>query len=201
MAGEKKYTLEELEKKLTKKERIFSHEVIVDWNRSRAARAAGYSENTCAEIGYENMKKPHIIQYIDFIKEDLEKEAGISKLRNLRELSKIAYSSIEHLNDSWIELKEWDEIRESNPDALAAVESKETKVLKKNIGTGEDPEIVDVEFIKLKLYPKIQAITEINKMMGYNAPDKIDHRSSDGSMTPNKQINISIDGKEIDLST
>lgn len=61
------YTLNELKKKLTKKERIFCHEYIIDWNGSRAARVAGYSEKTANSISSEIIKKSYIIQYIKYI--------------------------------------------------------------------------------------------------------------------------------------
>lgn len=53
------------EKKLTGKEKRFCEEYMIDLNASRAARAAGYSEKTAKEIGYENLTKPHIRKYID----------------------------------------------------------------------------------------------------------------------------------------
>jgi phage terminase small subunit len=102
--AERQYTLDELKAKLTNKERIFCHQYVVDWNGARSAREAGYSENSCRQIADQNLSKLHIKQYIDLIKNDLEKEAGISKLRNLQELAKIAYSNISKLHDDWIEL-------------------------------------------------------------------------------------------------
>jgi len=168
----KTYTREELEDKLTDKERVFCHEYIVDWNKSRAARAAKYSENTCAEIGYENMRKPHIIQYVDFIKNDLEIESGVSKLRNLKELAKIAYSSIAALHNTWITLKDFNELTE---DQTAAIESTDTKTMK----VGEDGGI-EIEYVKIKLYPKLTAIKLINEMMGYDAVQNINHTNAGG---------------------
>lgn len=196
---EKKYTLKELKEKLTEKERIFCHQYIIDWNGSRAAKEAGYSEKTRAEIAHQNLTKLHITQYIDFIKNDLEKEAGISKLKNLNELSKIAYSSISHLHDTWVDLKEWEEIKENNPSCMAAVESIDTKTETKVYNKSGDNETdVEINYVKIKLYSKLQALDQINKMMGYNAPDKLEH--SGEIKTEPKTINISIDGKEMDLS-
>lgn len=37
---------------------------------------------------------------------------------------------------------------------------------------------------------KIQAVKELNLMHGYNAPQKLDHTSSDGSMSPPSRIEI-----------
>lgn len=173
-AEEKKYTLEELQEKLTEKERLFCHQYIIDWNGARSARVAGYSEKTCYEIAHQNLTKLHIKQYIDFIKLDIEKEAGISKLKQINELAKIAYSSIAHLHNTWIELKEFNSLTE---DQKAAIESTETKHETKQVFNVEsnERENINVNYIKIKLYSKLNAIDQINKMMGYNEPDKVEH--------------------------
>lgn len=46
--------------KITPKQLIFAKEYIRNWNRKRAAIAAGYSEDSAAEIAHENLMKPHI---------------------------------------------------------------------------------------------------------------------------------------------
>ncbi len=89
MSEEKTYTIEELKKKLTEKESIFCHQYIIDWNGSRAAREAGYSENRARQSSYDLVTKSYISQYIDFIKKDYEKEAGLTKLSQLKSIIKI----------------------------------------------------------------------------------------------------------------
>jgi len=172
----KQYTLKELKEKLTNKERIFCHQYIIDWNGARAAREAGYSEDSAKDIAYQNSTKLYIQQYIEFIKNDFEKECGISKTRQLNELSKIAYSSIAHLHNTWIELKDFELL---TPEQKAGIESIDTKIETKKIsfGGGEESQDIDTEikFVKIKLYSKISAIQEINKMMGYNAAEKFEH--------------------------
>ena len=181
----KQYTLEELKVKLTEKERIYCHEYIIDWNKSRAARVAGYSEDTAKQIGYENFTKPYIRQYIDFIKNNLEEESGISKLRNLQELGKIAYSCISNLHDDWIELTNWNEIKEANPALLSAIESIDTKTEYRTYKTDGDDEVnAEIKFVKIKLFPKTTAIDLINKMLGYNLPVKSDITTNGNSITP-----------------
>lgn len=178
----KVYTLQELKAKLTPKERIFCHEYIIDWNGARAARKAGYSEDSIYNLASENLTKPHIKQYIAFIRNNFEEEAGISKLRNLQELAKIAYSSISNLHDCWIELTDWEVIKDENPDALSAIESIDTKTETKTYNKGEISETdVEVKYVKIKLYSKQQAIGMINDMMGYKAPVKLEHAIEDMS--------------------
>lgn len=177
MSEEKKYTLSELKKKLTDKERIFCHQYIIDWNGSRAAREAGYSDKTRAEIASENLRKPHIKQYIEFIKDDIEKESGVSKLRQINELAKIAYSSIAHLHDTWIELKAFESLTNEQKEAIESIETKTEQKQSYNFET-DKKEMIDVKMVKIKLHPKIAAIQEINKMMDYHSAEKHEHSGS-----------------------
>lgn len=76
-------------KTLTDKQKRFCEEYVVDWNATRAAKAAGYSENTADVIGSENLAKPYIQDHIEYIQKDLAKLAGISALKNLQTLKEI----------------------------------------------------------------------------------------------------------------
>jgi len=174
MSEDKIYTLEELQKKLTKKESIFCHQYIIDWNGARAAREAGYSEKTCAEIACQNLTKLHIKQYIDFIKNDYEKESGISKLKQIREYSKIAYSSISNLHNTWIELKEFESLTDEQKEAIESIDTKTESRFDYNPETNKKDIQVTVKFVKIKLYSKIAALERIDKLMGYNEAEKID---------------------------
>ena len=183
MAEDKTYTLKELKDILTTKQKIFCHEYIIDWNTTRSYKKAYVLDNskTASAAGSRMLGNVRIQQYINYIRNNFEEESGISKLRNLKELSKIAYSSIAHLHNTWIELAELEELKENNPDAVDAIESTESKTEYRKDHNGD---IVEVKYIKIKLHPKQPAINEINRMMAYNAPDKVDHSSSDGSMSP-----------------
>ena len=184
MSEENKYTLEELKKKLTEKQKNFCHEYVVDWNASRAARVAGYSLKHCRQIGDQTLSKIYIKQYIDYIKYDYEFLCGISKTKQIQELNKIAYSSIAHLHNTWIELKEFESLTN---DQKASIESIDTKTeVRQNI-TDEDIENIEVNWVKIKLHSKQAAIAEINKMMGYHEPEKLD-LSSGG-----KEIKLNFD--------
>lgn len=172
MSEEKQYTLQELKKELNEKQKIFCAEYVVEWNATKSYLKAYPNEktdNTAAVNGNRLLRNAKISQYIEYIKTDYEFLCGISKTKQLNELYKIAYSSIRHLHNNWIKLKDWDDIIKNDPDALDAVESTETKTETRNIEGKND---VKVEFIKLKLYSKQAAIAEINKMMGYNEPEK-----------------------------
>ena len=69
--------------KLTDKQKRFCEEYVIDWNATRSAIVAGYSENTAQVIGSENLTKPIIIAYIEEIQKDIKKLAGVSALGNI----------------------------------------------------------------------------------------------------------------------
>ncbi len=112
--------------KLTDKQKKFCEEYVIDWNATRSAKAAGYSENSAREIGSENLTKPAIAEYIEHIQKDLKKLAGISVLSNIAELKNILE-------------KEGSEYKERAGD-------------------------------------RIKALEVINKMLGLNAPDKVEEK-------------------------
>lgn len=60
--------------KLTKKQQAFADYYIQTANATESARRAGYSEKTCSEMGYENLNKPHISEYITERMEKVEKK-------------------------------------------------------------------------------------------------------------------------------
>lgn len=154
------------------KQKIFCEEYVIDWNATRAAIVAGYSEKTAAEMGYENLRKPHIQAYIEEIQRDLSKLAGVSALRNLNELKKIAYSTLQNYHSNWMTLEDWDKVSADDKAAISEMSHVTT-------GTGKFAKTV----VKFKLHDKGRAIEAINKMLGFNSPDKIDHTTKGKKIT------------------
>lgn len=171
MAEEKKYTFEELECELKQSHKDFAREYFISgWNQVRSYMKI-YPDSTyfsAAASANDLLKNPKIKQYLNYLIEDLEKTCNINKARNLIELAKIAYSSIAHLHNTWIERKEFDSLTD---DQKAAIETIETKTVTMNY----DESTKEVEYVKISLYSKQAAIQEINKMMGYNAAEKVEH--------------------------
>lgn len=172
--SEKQFTLEELEVKLNTKQKLFCKHYITRWNGADSARKAGYSPKTAKEMAWELLTKPHIKQYIEYIKGDFEKQAGISKLSQLNELKKIAYSSIAEYHDSWISLKQFESLSDEQKAAIESIEYKYP--VKKSVSANENEEVTEEENagveVKIKLFDKQRAIDLINKMLGYNEPEK-----------------------------
>lgn len=157
---------------LTEKQKQFCKHYIFDWNATRAAIAAGYSAQTAYSIGSENLSKPEIQAYIAEIQKDLEKQAGLSRLMILAEASKIAFSSIAHLHLTWISLKNFEALTDEQKACIASIETQK-RVEIKYIGETEVP--WEVDYVKIRLHDKLKAMETINRILGYHAPEKMEH--------------------------
>lgn len=167
----------------------FCQEYVIDLNATKAAIRAGYSEKSAYSIGNRLLKKDEVQERLKELQSDLQKASEITALRILREQKKIAFSSIAHLHNSWIELKDFEALTD---DQKACIKSISSKVVKKNVGTKEEPEIVDVEFVKIEMYDKQKALDSIANLLGLNAPKEINSRI-DFNQLSDEQIELFIE--------
>jgi len=158
---------------LTDKQEKFCYEYCYDFNATQAAIRAGYSENTARSIASQLLTKLNIQDKIKEMQDNLAETAGISRLRVLLEHQKLAFSSIAHLHNTWIERKEFESLTEEQKSCIAEIDTKIRKEWEYNSGT-EEKEPVQVEYVKIKLYDKQKALDSISKMLGYDAAIKID---------------------------
>lgn len=79
---------------LTKKQKMFVAEYLVDLNATQAAIRAGYSEKTAYRTGADNLKKPQIQEAIREQIEAREARTLITADRVLKEYAKLAFSDI-----------------------------------------------------------------------------------------------------------
>lgn len=161
--------MSDTQKDLTGKQKKFCEEYIWDFNGTRAAKEAGYSAESAHSIASENLRKPEIQAYIKELESDLAKTAGISRLMVVQEFKKLAFSSIAHLHNTWIERKEFDKLTDDQKAAIQEI-STQTRMEKNPIKGGMP---IQVEYVKVKLYDKGRALESINKMLGYHEPEKI----------------------------
>lgn len=162
---------------LSGKEERFCYEYVLHLNATKAAINAGYSERSARVTACRLLTKANIQNRVNHLKENLADTAEISALKIINEHSKIAFSSIAHLHQTWIERVDFDKLTD---DQKASIKSISTKVLKKNIGTADEPEIADVEFVKVELFDKQKSLDSITQMLGYNAPAKHELMGKDG---------------------
>jgi phage terminase small subunit len=76
-------------KKLAPKQLLFCQEYLIDLNARQAAIRAGYSEKTASEMGYENLNKPHIAEYITELKKERSDKTAIDAAWVLNAAKKI----------------------------------------------------------------------------------------------------------------
>lgn len=161
----------EKDNKLTAKQLRFASEYCLDLNCTQAAIRAGYSEKTAYSIGSRLLKLVEVQNKISELQSDLEATTGLTKIRILNAFKEIAFSNIARFHNTWIERKEFDVIPENEK---ACIQEISTKVIKTNVGPKEAPIIADVEYIKIKLYDRSQALSKISELLGFNSAEKLD---------------------------
>lgn len=157
--------------KLTAKQQRFCEEYVIDFNGTRAAIAAGYSKKTAKQIATENLSKLYIREYIEDVQKDLSKLSGVTALRNILELKKLAYSSVAGFKSDWMTEKEFSELTEDQKACFSEI-THQTK------SYGDSTE----QIVKFKLHDKQRAIEILNKMLGLNSADKVDHTTKGESI-------------------
>lgn len=141
-----------MNKKLTPKQEIFVKEYIIDFNGSRAARAAGYSKNSAQEIASENLSKPIIQQAIQRELEDRKERIEVSQDFVLKQLVKIAGADI----------KQFIEYDEDNNVIFKPYDSIDGEVVSE-IGTTATAYGTNK---KLKLHDKMKALELLGRHLG-----------------------------------
>ncbi len=144
------------EKKLTAKQEQFCQEYIIDFNAAQAAIRAGYSEDTAKQIGYENLTKPYIQEYLQELKAKRAEKTQISQERVLQEYARLGFSDIRKLYDENGRLKD---VQDLDDDTAAAISSIEV-----NITKNEDNEFESVK--KYKMVDKKGALDSVARHLG-----------------------------------
>lgn len=139
---------------MTKKQKRFVEEYLVDLNATQAAIRAGYSPQTARDIGCENLTKPNIQNAIATAMAERSRRTGINQDRVIQEIAKLAF-----LNP--VDVIDMDEATikgEANRDDTACIASVKVKVI-----PGEDGNITERE---IKTYDKLKALELLGKHLG-----------------------------------
>ncbi|MDD6210502.1 MAG: terminase small subunit [Bacteroidales bacterium] len=159
---------------LTVKQEKFCHFYLETGNASEAYRRAYSCEKMTDKSIWEKsstlLKEVKVSERVAELQQMQCERSAITKDGLLKELSGIAFSSIADMQNTWIDKKDFEKLTKEQKSAIKSIS---TKVIKRNIGTHESPEIVDVEYIKIELYDKLKAIERICKMLGFDEPEKI----------------------------
>lgn len=128
------------------KQRTFCEEYLIDLNATQAAIRAGYSEKTASEIGYENLRKPQIVEHITKLQQERSERTQITADSVLQELAKLGFGNIQNLYDEDGNLLHPQELP---PEVSATIQEVTEEVLrgataKATTQDGEDEEIAAV---------------------------------------------------------
>lgn len=139
---------------MTKKQKKFIEEYLIDLNATQAAIRAGYSPDTAGSIGSENLKKPEIRVRIEKAMAERSKRTGINQDRIIEELAKIALLNPKNL----INFEEATVKEEATEDDLAAISSIRVKCFPTKDGEGIEREV--------KMYDKAKALELLGRHLG-----------------------------------
>lgn len=160
--------------KLSPKQENFCQAYLTDFNATRAAKVAGYSEKTAYSQGFDLLKKPEIQARITELRSSTSKQFNITRERICQELARIAFSDVRMAFDADGKLLPPDKW----PDELATVVSSiETEELFDFVGRSKVQTGVTK---KVKMWEKVKALETLIKMLGYNPADKLNLQGDDG---------------------
>ena len=158
---------------LTAKQSAFVREYLVDLNATQAAIRAGYSPESAANIGYENLRKPEIEAAIAAAVAERSKRVEVTADEVLRELKRIALSDIRRAYTEGGRLKPISEMPEDIARVVAGIETEELWG-----GQGEDRAQVG-DTVKIKLWDKLRALELLGKHLKLYT-DKHEHAGEGG---------------------
>lgn len=139
---------------MTKKQKKFVEEYLIDLNATQAAIRAGYSPDAAGSIGSENLKKPEIRVRIEKAMAERSKRTGINQDRIIEELAKIALLNPKNL----INFEEATVKEEATEEDLAAISSIRVKCFPTKDGEGIEREV--------KMYDKAKALELLGRHLG-----------------------------------
>jgi phage terminase small subunit len=160
--------------KLTDKQTLFISEYCIDCNATRAALAAGYSEDTAAKIGWENLQKPEIAKAVREKLLEMASRAEITAGAVLRELALLAFADMGQYSTIDEDGNVRMDFRQMGPDGMRAV-----KKIKQEVQfVGDANEKMPILKTEFELYDKQAALDKLMRYMGLYAKDnerKVEH--------------------------
>lgn len=158
-------------KPLTEKQELFCQRYLIDFNATKAAKDAGYSEETAYAIGWENLRKPEIQERIQQIRAEMGKSFNITRERIAQEYARLAFFDIKKVYNEDGELLPITDLDDDTAAAIAGIE------VANDWDKDESGKSVIVgQLRKIKISDKRAALDSLAKLMGYNEPDKLQVR-------------------------
>lgn len=139
---------------MTKKQKRFVEEYLIDLNAAQAAIRAGYSPKAAYSIGSENLRKPEIRACIEKAMAERSKRTGINQDRIIMELAKIGLLNPKNL----INFEEATVKEDATEEDLAAISSIRVKRFPTKDGEGVEREV--------KMYDKAKVLELLGRHLG-----------------------------------
>lgn len=179
--------------KLTKKQKIFVDEYLIDLNGTRSYKAAYPNikkDETAKAAASRLLTNVNVKNYIDERMKDREKRTEITQDRVLKELAKIGFADIK----DYLEYKTAKTIVEYDQDGEPIIDYRQIidVIDSKDVDTSiiQEVSIGKDGTFKFKLYDKQKALVDIGKHLGMFV-DKVEHSGAIGS-----EVNIVIGSEE-----
>lgn len=161
---------------LNQRQEMFCREYIKDLNGTQAAIRAGYSPRTADRMAYELLKKPEIQAFVLQSKAERVEEVKVDAnyvLKRLIEIDEMDVADILDDGGDFLPIRSWPKVWRTTLSGLdiAIINSGDTETILK----------------KIKWPDKVKNLELLGKHIGVGAfTEKVDHTSSDGSMSPAK---------------
>lgn len=162
MEKEQDFSLEDPGSEISDRVKLFCNEYIINkFNGLAAAICAGYEEKSAAAQASRLLRNDNVKSYIAVLKRDLGLRLGITRERIAKEYAKLAFSDKRKLYNEDGTFKSIHELDDETAGAVSSFEIQES----------EDGKITTK---RVRLHDKRAALGDLNKMLGYNEPEKFD---------------------------
>lgn len=161
---------------LTEQQRKFCKYYVVTLNASESYRRAyglDKEQESARSSSSDLLTKPNIIDYIDYLRSDIEEALDLSKIKVVAEHQKMAFSNIARLHNTWITRKEFEELTDDEKACIQEISTKVEALYKDKEPVGEEI------WVRVKLYDKQKSLESISKLLGYDSPSRLEIDVSD----------------------
>ena len=159
-------------KKLTLKHEKFCNKYLECGNAYKAYRFAyncdSMSESTIWNSAYKLLQNGDVGARISYLRQHIAEASGITALQIVNEHKKIAFSNGAKIRKGWMLLKDFEALSEDEKACIRSIETKQVKRM-----TADGDEIID-EFVKVTTYDKQKSLDALSRMLGFDAPTKVE---------------------------
>ena len=160
-------------RKLTRKQRLFVEEYLVDFNATQAAIRSGYAKPSAGQIGHALLRKTHIATLIESKMQDRTEKLDISQDRILLEMARIALFDPRTMFDIDGNLKDISDLSSNTAAVISSFD----------VSSMETEEGQTVTVSKIRLCDKTKNLGELGKHLGLFKEDNDQRRGEYSSLS------------------